>query len=59
MKLHFPLRLLIAQSLNGTTFIAQAADFTVAYQTNVDPAKVEQADNAYEKATYSKIYWSK
>ncbi|EPN18550.1 taurine ABC transporter periplasmic binding protein, partial [Pseudomonas syringae pv. actinidiae ICMP 18804] len=59
MKLHFSLRLLTALSLTGATFLAQAADFTVAYQTTVDPAKVAQADNAYEKATDSKIAWRK
>jgi taurine transport system substrate-binding protein len=46
-------------SLAGSALIAQAADFTVAYQTTVDPAKVAQADGAYEKATGSKIAWRK
>ena len=59
MKLHFSLRLLAALSLTGASFLAQAADFTVAYQTTVDPAKVAQTDNAYEKATDSKISWRK
>lgn len=59
MKLHFPLRLLVALSLTGASYLAQAADFTVAYQTTVDPAKVAQADSAYEKATDSKIAWRK
>ncbi|MBX8536108.1 taurine ABC transporter substrate-binding protein [Pseudomonas cichorii] len=59
MKLHFSLRLLAALSLTGASFLTQAADFTVAYQTTVDPAKVAQADNAYEKATHSKIEWRK
>ncbi|MBX8495303.1 MULTISPECIES: taurine ABC transporter substrate-binding protein [Pseudomonas syringae group] len=59
MKLHFSLRLLAALSLTGASFLTQAADFTVAYQTTVDPAKVAQADNAYEKATNSKIEWRK
>ncbi|WP_122709902.1 taurine ABC transporter substrate-binding protein [Pseudomonas viridiflava] len=59
MKLHFPLRLLTALSLTGAACIAQAADFTVAYQTTVDPAKVAQSDNAYENATDSKIAWRK
>ncbi|WP_455921672.1 taurine ABC transporter substrate-binding protein [Pseudomonas putida] len=54
-----PLRLLAAISLAGAAFMAQAADFTVAYQTTVDPAKVAQADGAYEKATQSKINWRK
>lgn len=40
MKLHFSLRLLAALSLTGASYLAQAADFTVAYQTTVDPAKV-------------------
>ena len=57
MKLHSPLRLLAALSLAGASFFAQAAtaDVTVAYQTTVDPAKVAQADGAYEKATGAKI----
>ncbi|MDB5982040.1 MAG: Taurine-binding periplasmic protein TauA [Pseudomonas sp.] len=59
MKLHTPLRLLAALSLAGAAFFAQAADFTVAYQTTVDPAKVAQADGAYEKATNAKIDWRK
>ncbi len=54
-----PLRLLAAFSLAGATFMAQATDFTVAYQTTVDPAKVAQADGAYEKATQSTINWRK
>lgn len=40
-------------------FSAQAAEFTVAYQTVVEPAKVAQADGAYEKATKSAINWRK
>ena len=59
MKLHFSIRLLVALSLTGASYLAQAADFTVAYQTTVDPAKVAQADSAYEKATDSKIAWRK
>ena len=61
MKLHSPLRLLAALSLAGASFFAQAAstDVTVAYQTTVDPAKVAQADGAYEKATGWTIDWRK
>jgi taurine transport system substrate-binding protein len=59
MKRFNPLRLLTALSLAGSALIAQAADLTVAYQTTVDPAKVAQADGAYEKATGSKIAWRK
>ncbi|RUT30761.1 taurine ABC transporter substrate-binding protein [Pseudomonas sp. PAMC 29040] len=61
MKLHSPLRLLAALSLAGASFFVQAAanDVTVAYQTTVDPAKVAQADGAYEKATGAKINWRK
>ena len=59
MKLFNSLRLLAALSLAGSALLAQAADFTVAYQTTVDPAKVAQADGAYEKATGSKIAWRK
>ncbi|WP_447652115.1 taurine ABC transporter substrate-binding protein [Pseudomonas abietaniphila] len=59
MKLLNPLRLLAALSLAGSALLVQAADFTVAYQTTVDPAKVAQADGAYENATGSKISWRK
>jgi taurine transport system substrate-binding protein len=59
MKLLKPLRLLAALSFASSALFAQAADFTVAYQTTVDPAKVAQADGAYEKATGSKISWRK
>ncbi|MDY7567549.1 taurine ABC transporter substrate-binding protein [Pseudomonas sp. RTC3] len=59
MKLHTPLRVLAALSLVTTTLLAHAADFTVAYQTTVDPAKVAQADGAYEKATHAKVDWRK
>jgi taurine transport system substrate-binding protein len=59
MKLHTPLRVLAALSLATTTLLAHAADFTVAYQTTVDPAKVAQADGAYEKATHAKVDWRK
>ncbi len=59
MKSNSPLRLLAALSLAGASLFAQAADFTVAYQTTVDPAKVAQADGTYEKATQAKIDWRK
>lgn len=59
MKLLKPLHVLAALSLAGSALFVQAADFTVAYQTTVDPAKVAQADGAYEKATGSKISWRK
>ncbi|MCK1792371.1 taurine ABC transporter substrate-binding protein [Pseudomonas violetae] len=59
MKLHVPLRLLAAASLAAASFFAQAAAVTVAYQTTVDPAKVAQADGAYEQATNAKIDWRK
>ncbi|MBM7062915.1 taurine ABC transporter substrate-binding protein [Pseudomonas sp. UL073] len=55
----FPRRLLAALTLGGLAFTTQAADFTVAYQTTVDPAKVAQADGAYEKASKSQIDWRK
>lgn len=60
MKLHSPLRLLAALSLATASFFAQAAtDVTVAYQTTVDPAKVAQANGAYEKAIDANIKWRK
>lgn len=55
----FVRRVLAALTLSSVTLVAQAADFTVAYQTTVDPAKVAQADGAYEKATQAKIDWRK
>jgi len=59
MKALSPLRLLVALALGGFALSTQAADFTVAYQTTVDPAKVAQADGQYEKASKSKIDWRK
>ena len=60
MKLRSPLRLLAALSLAGASFFVQAApEVTVAYQTSADPAKVAQADGAYEKATGANIKWRK
>ncbi|WP_206957846.1 taurine ABC transporter substrate-binding protein [Trinickia acidisoli] len=50
-------RLIVSAAFAGTTLGAQAADFTVAYQTSVSPAVVAQADGAYEKATHSQIDW--
>lgn len=55
----FPRRLLAALTFGGLALSAQAADFTVAYQTTVDPAKVAQANGAYEKASKSEIDWRK
>jgi taurine transport system substrate-binding protein len=55
----FVRRVLAALTLSSATLVAQAADFTVAYQTTVDPAKVAQADGAYEKAAKAKIDWRK
>ncbi|WP_454255081.1 taurine ABC transporter substrate-binding protein [Pseudomonas sp. Marseille-Q8238] len=55
----FARRLLAALTLGSLALTAQAADFTVAYQTTVDPAKVAQADGAYEKASNAKIDWRK
>ncbi|CAN7148748.1 taurine ABC transporter substrate-binding protein [Pseudomonas sp. LjRoot71] len=54
-----PRRLLAAIALGGFALNAHAVDFTVAYQTTVDPAKVAQADGAYEKASNAKIDWRK
>ena len=42
---------LVAAALIGSAFTAQAADaIRIGYQTNVDPAKVDQADGVYDKA---------
>ena len=43
--------ILAAATFAGSAFAAQAADaIRIGYQTNVDPAKVEQADGVYDKA---------
>ncbi|XQE65137.1 taurine ABC transporter substrate-binding protein [Pseudomonas sp. P3C3] len=55
----FTRRLLAVLTLSSLSLAAQAADFTVAYQTTVDPAKVAQAEGAYEKASKSEIDWRK
>lgn len=55
----FVRHLLAALTLSSVSLAAQAADFTVAYQTMADPAKVAQADGRYEQATGSKIDWRK
>ncbi|TJZ74188.1 taurine ABC transporter substrate-binding protein [Chitiniphilus eburneus] len=52
-------RWLSALALTGTAFAVHAADVTIAYQTTVEPAKVAQADGAYEKASGAKIDWRK
>lgn len=54
-----PLRLFATLSLLGASWMAQAADLTVAYQTTVDPAKAAQADGAYEKSSKASIDWRK
>lgn len=56
---HAPLRLFAALTLASTSWFAQAADLTVAYQTTVDPAKVAQVDGDYEKASKANIDWRK
>ncbi|MHB0766153.1 taurine ABC transporter substrate-binding protein [Stutzerimonas sp. NM35] len=58
-KFPFFRSLLVALSFGGLALNAQAAAFTVAYQTTVDPAKVAQADGLYEKASQSEIKWRK
>jgi taurine transport system substrate-binding protein len=59
MNIPFARRLLAALTISSLSLSAQATDFTVAYQTTVDPAKVAQADGAYEKASNSEIDWRK
>ncbi|MDD2106764.1 MULTISPECIES: taurine ABC transporter substrate-binding protein [Pseudomonas] len=56
---HAPLRLFAALTLASASWLAQAADLTVAYQTTVDPAKVAQVDGNYEKASKASIDWRK
>lgn len=59
MSIPFARRLLAVLTISSLSLSAQAADFTVAYQTTVDPAKVAQADGAYEKASKAEIDWRK
>ncbi|WP_043310702.1 taurine ABC transporter substrate-binding protein [Pseudomonas sp. ML96] len=59
MSIPFARRLLAVLTISSLSLTAQAADFTVAYQTTVDPAKVAQADGAYEKASKAEIDWRK
>ncbi|RDL23490.1 taurine transport system substrate-binding protein [Pseudomonas sp. URMO17WK12:I10] len=59
MNPHRTLRILSTLALAGTSWMAQASDLTVAYQTTVDPAKVSQVDGDYETATKTSIDWRK
>lgn len=59
MNPHRTLRILSTLALAGASWIAQASDLTVAYQTTVDPAKVAQVDGVYETATKASIDWRK
>ena len=49
----------IAATLALLAFQAQAVDVTIAYQTSAEPAKVAQADNAFEKLSGVKPDWRK
>lgn len=59
MNPHRTLRILSTLALAGASWMAQASDLTVAYQTTVDPAKVAQVDGDYEAATKASIDWRK
>ncbi|MFA7893648.1 taurine ABC transporter substrate-binding protein [Pseudomonas putida] len=59
MNPHRTLRILSTLALAGASWMVQASDLTVAYQTTVDPAKVAQVDGDYEKATKASIDWRK
>lgn len=59
MNPHRTLRILSTLVLAGASWMAQASDLTVAYQTTVDPAKVSQVDGDYETATKASIDWRK
>lgn len=59
MNPHRTLRILSTLALAGASWMAQASDLTVAYQTTVDPAKVSQVDGDYETATRASINWRK
>ncbi len=51
---------LVAAALVGPAFAAQAADpIRIGYQTNVDPAKVDQADGVFDKAFGRAATWVK
>ena len=50
---------LLASSIFFTPTFAAEKEINIAYQTVVEPAKVAQADGAYEKATGWKINWKK
>ena len=50
-------KLLIALSVAGLSFGAQAADVTIGYITGIDPTKLAQAEGSYEKAIGQKIDW--
>src|SRR5689334_2255166 len=50
----------IAGALMASAMVAHAADaIRIGYQTNVDPAKVEQADGVYERAFGRPAEWRK
>ncbi|MEE3651055.1 MULTISPECIES: taurine ABC transporter substrate-binding protein [unclassified Brenneria] len=59
MRYLFLRPVLAATMLISLSFMASAADLTVAYQTIPDPSQVAQADGVYEKATGLKIDWRK
>jgi len=46
-------------TLTATAALAADNELTIGYQTTIDPARVAQADGAYEKATGWKINWRK
>ncbi|TBU99233.1 taurine ABC transporter substrate-binding protein [Stutzerimonas kirkiae] len=50
-------RLGLALALTATALQVQAADIVIGYQTGIDPAKVPQAEGAYEKAIGEKLDW--
>lgn len=51
--------LFTALTLASLALPVRAADFTVAYQTTVDPAKAAQASQRYEAASAARIDWRK
>lgn len=53
----YPVLLLISAALWGQSSFAASKTVVIGYQTNVEPAKVAQADGAYAREISQKIDW--
>ena len=51
----YPMLLAISTALWGQSSFAASKAVVIGYQTNVEPAKVAQADGAYEREIGQKI----